>query len=270
MREIVAAQIELYPLFEQIVSSAWSVFERAGSVRVIPSVPVLFFGDLHAYFASKRRVLTVGKNPSLREFPSPSPFQRFPKADRIGHDEIERYLNALSDYFRTDPYRSWFSAFESLLNGMGASYYDCPTMASTALHTDICSPVATDPTWNRLEIATRDTLTADGCSLWHELIGALRPQVVVLSFKRDLLSRIRFGRLTKWEVICRFDRKKDDELRRRPYDVCASWHAVSDEPSLFLYGPAMQKPLGSIGDRQKRRTGEVALEKWRREYNALR
>ena len=52
---------------------------------------------------------------------------------------------------------------------MQTSYY--LGEASTALHTDICSPVATDPTWSRLSESDRTTLEADGGPLWHALLG---------------------------------------------------------------------------------------------------
>lgn len=41
---------------------------------------------------------------------------------------------------------------------MDASYYDHQT--STALHTDICSPIATNPTWTRLSEADQGRLLA--------------------------------------------------------------------------------------------------------------
>ena len=138
---------------DEVVSGVWSTFGRASGLpsRVSPSMPILFFGDLHAYFSSRVRVLSVGLNPSLHEFPTDSPFRRFPLAEGVTVREPEPYLDALSAYFRTDPYRGWFSAFEPMLNGLGASFYE--GKPSTALHTDICSPVATDPTWNSVDFA---------------------------------------------------------------------------------------------------------------------
>ena len=67
------------------VSGAWRAFERASALdaRVDPSVPVLLFGDADAYFGSPLRVVTVGLNPSSREFPASDPFERFPLADGI-------------------------------------------------------------------------------------------------------------------------------------------------------------------------------------------
>ena len=120
-------------------------------------MPILFFGDLDAYRASPLHVVTVGLNPSLHEFPADEPFRRFPLAEGSLGREPSRYLDATSSYFRTDPYARWFSsAFEPLLNGMQASYYQGG--GSTALHTDICSPVATNPTWSRLDEADRAAL----------------------------------------------------------------------------------------------------------------
>ena len=67
----------------EVVSGAWGAFGQAAALpsRVNPSIPILFFGDLDAYFSSKVRVLSVGLNPSLHEFPSDSPFRRFPQAE---------------------------------------------------------------------------------------------------------------------------------------------------------------------------------------------
>jgi hypothetical protein len=51
----------------------------------------------------------------------------------------------MNRYFREEPYSAWFRpSFEEFLLGMGASFYG--SAASTARHTDLCSPIATDPT----------------------------------------------------------------------------------------------------------------------------
>ena len=106
-----------------VVAKAWRSFDSAASLksRVIPAIPILFFGDLDAYVNSQPRVLTVGLNPSQNEFPEGDPFQRFPLAEEAAAADRQRYLDALSAYFRTRPYAQWFNSFEPLLNGMGAS-----------------------------------------------------------------------------------------------------------------------------------------------------
>lgn len=247
------------------IAGAWRAFERAAAFpsRVTPAVPILFFGDLEAYRASRLRVLTVGLNPSLREFPADEPFRRFPLAEGVNAGEPDRYLDALSAYFRTEPYSGWFSSFEPLLNGLESSYY--AGRPSTALHTDICSPVATDPTWTGLDERTRAILEADGGPLWHTLLEALRPHLVALSVARHHLSRIEFEALTAWETIHAFERTGSGAPRKRPYELSGCWYELGDELSLFVFGPAAQTPFGLLDSAQEREAGELALEVWRRD-----
>ena len=248
---------------DRAVMVAMRAFERAVEQLfcVTPAVPILFFGDLHAYRASPLRVLTVGLNPSLHEFPVDDPFRRFPLA-RAGLDrEPRRYLDAMSGYFRTDPYRGWFSAFEPVLNGLGASYYEGG--ASTALHTDICSPVATNPTWSRLHENDRSALEADGGPLWHMLLEELKPQIVALSVAKAHFDRIAFPPIADWEVIHAFQRTANGGLRSRPYEVGARWYDVGGQRSLFVFGAAAQKPFGLLTDGKKRQAAKSILEAYR-------
>ena len=125
-------------LLAEEVALAWRAFRRRRSVVVRPAAPILFFGDLGAYRTSPLRVVTVGLNPSRHEFPADAPFRRFPLLARGIGGETTRYLDAMSAYFRNEPYRGWFNTFEAFLEGLGASYYDGE--ACRALHTDLCSP----------------------------------------------------------------------------------------------------------------------------------
>ena len=249
---------------DEVVSGVWSTFGQASGLpsRVSPSMPILFFGDLHAYFSSRVRVLSVGLNPSLYEFPADSPFRRFPLAEGVTLREPEPYLDALSAYFRTDPYRSWFSAFEPMLNGLGASFYE--GKPSTALHTDICSPVATDPTWSRLDRDEQKALEKEGGPLWHGLLEVLQPQIVTLSVAKRHLSRIQFKALNGWKVVHLFKRTEAGALRKRPVAISARWCEIGSEPSLFVFVPAAQTPLGLLSSNQKREAGEIAIEVLRR------
>ena len=244
------------------VAHAWRAFDRASGLpsRVTPAAPVLFFGDLDAYCASRHRVLTVGLNPSLREFPAGEPFRRFPvMTGGSSAREPGPYLDAMSAYFYTDPYRRWFSAFEPLLNGVGASYY--AGEASTVLHTDICSPVATSPTWSQLREAERAGLEADGAPLWHALLDVLCPHFVVLSVASKHLMRIKFAPVAEWEVIHVFTRTGQGRPRSRPYEVRARSYEIDGEQSLFVFGPAAQKPFGLLSDNQKYEVGAIVLER---------
>ena len=246
--------------FVQTLTRAWRAFDRTAERKwcVSPAVPILFFGDLDAYRASPLRVLTVGKNPSPHEFPIDQPFRRFPHLGEGSLDrEPSRYLDAMSAYFRTAPYRGWFSAFEPLLNGMGASYYE--GNASTALHTDICSPIATNPTWGRLDATARAELEADGSPLWHRLLEDLQPQIVAVSVAKEHLKHIKFTPMTQWKVIHVFKQTTSGEARSRPYKVRARWYDIGGEQSLFIFGTAAQTPFGTLSESQKREAGYCCL-----------
>ena len=244
----------------QAVMQARRAFDCAArrTCCVKPAVPILFFGDLDAYRASPLRVLSVGLNPSRNEFPADHPFRRFPLAEDSLDREPSRYLDAMSAYFRTDPFGGWFSAFEPLLNGMDASYYH--GRASTALHTDICSPVATDPTWSNLDKDDREALEDAGRPLWHMLLEELKPQVVALSVAKAHFKRIEFTPLSNWEVIHVFKRKANGDLRSQPYEIHGRWYDVGGEQSLFICGRAATKPFGLLDNNRKRRAGALVLE----------
>ena len=249
----------------EAVEGAWRAFECAPvPPRVDPSIPILFFGDLEAYCKSELRVLTVGLNPSSSEFPKKAPFCRFPLADGITATEHDRYLKALSAYFRTNPYTGWFSAFEPMLCGMGTSYY--AGKPSTALHTDICSPVATDPTWSRLKRDYRDIqahMKSKGVPLWHKLMEALCPNVVVLSVAREHKARIQFKGLSEWKQVHLFSLKKDGTPSKEPIGVWVKWYEICSQRCLFVFIRARNQPL-ALSTPQKCDAGKMALDEFRR------
>ena len=249
---------------DRAVSEAWRAHDNAAGLvaRVNPAIPILFFGDLSAYQVAPLRTLTVGLNPSRREFPSGRAFSRFPLSDEESYRDQASYLGAMSRYFRTEPYHAWFNAWEPLLNGAGVSHYG--GASSTALHTDLCSPVATDPTWSRLGKVDRhsqQTLEADGVPLWHILLNCLKPEVVALSIAEQYLKRIEFEPIDKaWSSLHTFERTGTSAPRSRPYEVRKRWYDVGGTPSLFVFGLPAQTPFGLITAAQKYEVGAMVLE----------
>ena len=155
----------------------------------------------------------------------------------------------------------WFSAFEPMLCGMGASYYG--NRSSTALHTDICSPVPTDPTWRKLKRAERDILMEKGVPLWNKLLEALCPNVVVISVAESHLSKVKFEALCDkgWEVAHVFDKTREGKPHKQPVKMKVRWYEVCGEPSLFVFIRAGQRPL-FLNDEQKCEAGTIALREW--------
>jgi hypothetical protein len=239
-----------------LVGEAWQLHEAASSEPwlVRPSAPVLFFGDHDAFMASSLRVITVALNPSRLEFPSTDPLARFPRAD-----ERDRYVAALSGYFQDNPYASWFAFYEEALQGMGVSYYGGSN--GTALHTDVGSPLATDPTWSKLDSNVTVRLESTGRPLWHRLVNYLQPDVVLWSTARRWLDFIELDPLSEWRPVAVFDRKKDGTDRKTPVRILTRRYALgSGKEALFAFGPAQVKPLGDITHEQKREAGAAIRE----------
>ena len=95
--------------------TAWNIFGANARENYVvrPSMPILYFGDSTEYFQSETRVVTVGLNPSYREFQNENGVYtvglRFPFASDIvtpdtmtKRDEqfCEHYLQSLDQYFQ--------------------------------------------------------------------------------------------------------------------------------------------------------------------------
>jgi hypothetical protein len=220
------------------------------SIAVSPSIPILYFGDCDAYCRSKTRILTVGLNPSLREFPNEDPFLRFP-------DCKSSYQTALNRYFHNCPYRKWFSTFDHLLEGFDASYYGDGKGNNTALHTDLLTPVATRETWSKLSKSERILLQSDGIPLWHQLVAKLKPHILLVSIADRYKREITFRSTRDWRKVYSVENRKDGTRREKPYEllhsvVCVSGSCHTD----LLFGRAAQTPFGALSNDDKRQIGK--------------
>lgn len=241
---------------EHLITDAWQLYQASEDKNFVvrPSIPILFFGDSERYFRSALKIITVGLNPSRLEFPYPNSFSRFPDAACIYPAILtgsfqDQYIRALNRYFSDNPYKNWFSSFEPLLNGMNCSYYN--RMGNTALHTDLCSPLATDPTWSRLSVEQRNQLEFDGVKLWHSLVGYLRPDIVIISIARKHLSNLQFSQVTDWTTVHSIPRK-------RPYIIQSQRVRLDDRKNTnIVFGQAAQKPFGTISVEDKKMIGDT-------------
>lgn len=252
--------------FESLADAAWRQYAECADAAFVvkPAIPILFFGDSERYFASARKILTVGLNPSRREFPAGEPskqgWQRFAAAKAFylsgrWNGDTVAYRAALDAYFRCDPYRQWFCCFEPILNGLDASYYD--GTAHTALNTDLCSPLATDPTWSGLRPEQRARLMQDGVALWHRLVEYLAPDVILISVAREHVAKlIRFELIQPWQPIYTVERRKDGTAKRHPYIVeTAMLRLGSGKQTRIVFGQAAHTPFGLISNRDKTALG---------------
>lgn len=218
------------------------------------SVPVLWFGDSAAYRASPLRVVTVATNPSLREFPVGNRFQRFPQARWSASKPANPDLvAALDKYFLVQPL-DWFNELKPVLEGFDASFV--PGATNTALHIDVCTPLATDPTWSTLVRTypeTAEILATAGLRLWHDLVRYLRPNVILSSFASPYLDRFEFEWTSeRMHVPGLVGPKKATWSRRLRL-------SPSDHEAIFVFGRTVNVPFGALSHAERRTVGAGVL-----------
>lgn len=246
---------------QSLVDTAWRFHDETLDPCVVrPSIPILYFGDYDRYSASPLKVITVALNPSRHEFPVHDRFVRFRPAEGIGSKPFNpaasaAYSAALNGYFRGEPYMSWFGWFEQVLLGMGASYRD--GAEHSALHTDFCSPLATDPTWSKLD-GRREQMAVDGMALWHDSVELLAPDVIVISVARQYRDRIAYANPLEWKPLLTIERQ---DPAKRPYHALMQRAALrSGKESLLVFGQAAQQPFATLTRADRQRVGRKARE----------
>ena len=110
----------------------------------------------------------------------------------------------------------------------------------------------------RMALATSES-TELGVPMWHGLMEALQPDVVIVSIRNDYVSRIKFDVLSDEESLHEFDFTKKGIRRHETYRVKARWHLIGDQPSLFAFGKAGRTPFQSIDNDKKHSAGEAIL-----------
>ena len=178
---------------KDLVRQAWSIHEgfRDEKFVVRPSIPILYFGNFPGYSRSEKKVITVGLNPSFREFqklgdPTSDVEFRFREASELLKQSImeegfcEKYLRILDHYFEENPFRRWFNSLAPLLRGLGCGFRADAGSEGCVLHTDLCSPLATNPTWSRLGDLDRHRLLETGMDLWTKFVSTLRLEIRLL------------------------------------------------------------------------------------------
>lgn len=235
-----------------LATQAFDAYHQARALHpgwVTPqSHPIAWFGDAPAFADSKLRVMTTGLNPSQVEFPPEGPGLRFPKA-RGATSAGPGYVAGLNDYFRVAAYWRWFNTYTSLLEGLGAPYAG-PGGSSTAIHTDLLSPVATSPTWSKLPKAVTADLAGPGLALWHELVRSLRPDVILLSVAKKHLESITLPAIdTHWRELHTIEQPKG------VYRALVRRFDADGHPTLIVWGQAAQTPFGAITYRARYELG---------------
>jgi hypothetical protein len=223
------------------------------------SLPIPYFGSLAAFLNSPLRVLTAALNPSNREFPASEPRFDVPNGLR-GPSELEEELGM---YFRRNPYRGWFNSFEPVLNGLEATYggkMSGGTYHSTALHLDLCSPIATSPTWSKLTQGQRSALTKTGREIYELLVEELQPHIIVASLGWGHIEgwhgNFQSGR--DWERIVEHRTTADGAPLKTPLLVQSQTiKSMKGRSLLFVNATAADRPFGRFTTARKLAAGRL-------------
>lgn len=216
----------------------------------INTIPIHWFGDRVAYNRSKIRIVTVGLNPSDKEFRNNNR-----ESFNIGlrfQDYEEKGLEAVyNNYFEYNPY-SWFKSFECILNGLDASYYSEKGMPNRVLHTDICSPWATDPTWSKLSIKEKNALMEDehGFEQWKQLIRQLKPDIILFSIPEEYIKKLDLE--NERSVFVTISNDKKGVPRKKSVVIEKGVYGRS----LAIFGRTWNVPFGALGEDQKKDLGQ--------------
>jgi len=242
--------------FRELVDESLRFYQRFKSEAVPHSVPILFFGDLDAYQETKGlKVVTVGLNPSNREFPSGSTFERFPLMDGWEGEEpfdYAKYRESLCRYFHTCPC-DWFDDYESVLCGVGASYFPRAS-PNIAVHTDFCTPLATAKVWSKLGDDTKDAFKEKGFPMWKDLIVYLKPDLVLASIGFNEHLR-KLSPPVLWKIVF--------PNIAKPYKLRLVRKCFNGHPSVIVHGRQIHgQPFAGLTDSEKESVGKFIRKKY--------
>ena len=139
---------------------------------------------------------------------------------------------------------------------MGASYYGDEsrekeeTFENRAVHTDLHSPLATDPTWSGLNATQKRRLAKEGERLWLDLIELLEPDVVLASLPKGDITGLNFPSVG--DLV--YPETRDEREKR--YHVEAWKWEVGGSTATVVYGRKAQVPFQYFDDETKREVGE--------------
>ena len=204
------------------------------------SIPIVWFGDINSYWGSNKKILTIGLNPSEKEFviqrngtiddssqiirkeedksiwceyfdDYPSRFKDIYFYKNSTDENLLELKNTLDDYFKNNPY-TWFKKNNKLLNILDCSYgckdWDAVNIfKNTAIHIDIYSAIATTPTWGKLSKSQKEELK--NLHLSRKLLDTLNPDIILSSVNREVINEM----FADWELIAEYKFKGKNYIR---------------------------------------------------------
>ena len=227
------------------------------------NMPILYFGDIWSYLSSSLKIITVGYNPSEGEFSeNRSSFQNLRRSNSSA-----TYLKALNTYFENNPY-DWFQHYQGVLEGLDATYGGKMKVAekpkhmphTVAIHTDLCSPLATHPKWADLPKKVRTVLQREGACTWRSLVkDCLKPDIIMISVAPQYMDDEIIS-MNKLKTLMRIRSGRHE----KSYPVKKGVLRYNGNKAVVVYGPLRRLPF-LVARQEKSNIGRQV----RKEYQSI-
>jgi len=104
---------------------------------------------------------------------------------------------------------------------------------NTVLHTDLCTPLATSPTWSKLKQDEKEHFRKNGTPLWRDLAKMLEPSVIHISVPDDQVPQ---GlRDLSWRPFRPAENAEDEEMRSATFgNANIVWARSGRAPFFYL------------------------------------
>ena len=175
-----------------VLDEYWRDFKKKHGRKDIlnHSIPIVWFGDMEAYTKSQLKIVTIGLNPSNHEFYNDDGTEsnRFSDITTLTNcsklvDRAREILVAnYNNYFKVNPYKKWFDNYKDILNIFSADYYG--TAENTAIHIDLETSLATNPTWSKLTNEEQESIRDRDLSI--KLLDYLKPDIMLISANKKV------------------------------------------------------------------------------------
>lgn len=108
----------------------------------------------------------------------------------------------------------------------------------------------------KLSEESRQELFNVGFQLWQYLIDILQPDIILVSIAKHLLKQLRLTNKIEFE---KFDKKRDDTDRAKPYIIHQYDLLLNKGESKVYFGQAAEKPFGTLSSCFKQKLGRKIL-----------
>ena len=135
-------------------------------------------------------------------------------------------------------------------------------LENVAIHMDICTPLATCPTWSKLTESCVKELRKDGFEIWKILIEkSLKPDIIIASFPQSVIKNNKKDYcFEKLKSLLNLNLKSCEEIILNNNKPKKCWVcSLNNKNKYVVLGPSGRRPFGNFKKEEKYELGEKIL-----------